>query len=397
MNVLQVTPADVYPPTNGSDHRTHAMVTAFPEHGDTVYRFCQVRQFSTFRKGDLRRRVPVDEHYVEYRALNPFYELVRAAASVAPGRSSLEFTGTCLCTWSTARLRKLLNWCDVVIVRGSWQVPAITALTDEVLVLYSVHGTRPPDNEAEQRALDDADAVLFESEWSVQEYERRFDVRTPHIVAPVATYDSNVRDSFANPERRARIRCELGADETTVVGLFVGTVHPLNVEAAEWLLEMAAAARDRGENIHVAIAGSVGSELDASPPNASVLGFVDDLEPYFDAADIGLNPATVSEGGPNIKMLDYFARGLPVVSTERGVRGLEVSHGEEVVVAPRKRFLNELVDLAEDDDRRKAMGESARRFVEENHTWSAVSRGLRADIRELRSEVSRSRPVRSAE
>jgi glycosyltransferase involved in cell wall biosynthesis len=51
-----------------------------------------------------------------------------------------------------------------------------------------------------------------------------------------------------------------------------------------------------------------------------VTGRVPEVAPYFAAADAGLNPVTRGSGA-NIKLFEYLAAKLPVISTMFGVRG----------------------------------------------------------------------------
>jgi glycosyltransferase involved in cell wall biosynthesis len=53
-------------------------------------------------------------------------------------------------------------------------------------------------------------------------------------------------------------------------------------------------------------------------------GFVEDIEPYFTAADILLNPV-LSGGGVKTKLIEAIAHGATVVSTATGAKGVEES------------------------------------------------------------------------
>lgn len=63
-------------------------------------------------------------------------------------------------------------------------------------------------------------------------------------------------------------------------------------------------------------------------------GFVDDIESYFKAADIFLNPVQ-SGGGIKTKMVESIAFGTTVIATESGAAGIErEACGEKLVVVP---------------------------------------------------------------
>jgi glycosyltransferase involved in cell wall biosynthesis len=72
---------------------------------------------------------------------------------------------------------------------------------------------------------------------------------------------------------------------------------------------------------------------DQSAKNIMYAGFVNDIETYFKAADIFLNPV-LSGGGIKTKMVEAIGFGTSVISTESGAIGLDrtVSAGKLVVV-----------------------------------------------------------------
>lgn len=125
-----------------------------------------------------------------------------------------------------------------------------------------------------------------------------------------------------HPERRKRLKQELGLDERPLA-IFLGSWHGPNLEAVERIVEWATTL----PSMHFAI---VGSAVDyfaqrAFPPNVHRVGVVDNAEKQvlLAAADLALNPMT-SGSGSNLKMLDYFAAGVPVMSTRFGARGIDV-------------------------------------------------------------------------
>jgi Glycosyl transferases group 1 len=60
----------------------------------------------------------------------------------------------------------------------------------------------------------------------------------------------------------------------------------------------------------------------------TVTGRVAQIEPYFAAADFAINPM-FSGAGTNVKMADFIAARLPILSTEFGARGFNLAPGVE--------------------------------------------------------------------
>lgn len=82
-------------------------------------------------------------------------------------------------------------------------------------------------------------------------------------------------------------------------------------------------------------------------------------------------------GGTRLKVLQAMALGVPVVSTSKGVEGLDVAPGLNVLVADDPaEFARYAVQAAEDEALRARLTTAARRLVEDHYSWDVVVRGL---------------------
>lgn len=393
MHILQVSPYVIHPPKTGGDHRSHGLVKEFPAAGSRVTRYCQGSSPSLYKSLDFRRRIEVQDGYVEHRHLNPVHDL--GMAPVLFGYPNV-LAGNAL-EIAPGPLPSLLSNADIVMVREPWQLPTVLNRTDSPVV-YSSHNAefeRFDDSipglfdskvydrlvELERIAVEQSDAVVCTSERDEQLYRQRFDVQGQIIISPNGSYKSNIRPH--NPESPAaqRLRYSYGIDDSTTVGLFMGSDYGPNVEAAHAVLDLAEEV-GHNEPFHFLIIGTVGNAIETDAENVTVTGFVDEFEDHFDASDIALNPM-LSGGGTNIKILDYFARSLPVLSTPFGVRGIEIMDGENVVVRSLDEFHDALFELREQDDRRADIGIAARKLVANRYTWEGTSRDLHDRLRTL--------------
>jgi glycosyltransferase involved in cell wall biosynthesis len=66
-------------------------------------------------------------------------------------------------------------------------------------------------------------------------------------------------------------------------------------------------------------------------PEIKFSGFIKDLNPEYEAADIVVTPIR-GGGGTRIKILEAFAHGVPVVSTSKGVEGLDAENGVHLFI-----------------------------------------------------------------
>lgn len=173
------------------------------------------------------------------------------------------------------------------------------------------------------------------------------------------------------PVERAAIRARLGLDAAPVA-FFIGSDYGPNADAARFIADHLAPALP---DMRFVVAGGVGASLGGrtQAPNLTVTGIIEEAvkADWLRAADLALNPM-FGGSGTNVKMLDYFAAGLPVVTTAIGARGLRGTAGA-MRMAEALTFPGALRALAADAPLRAEMGAAARRAVERHYAWERIS------------------------
>jgi glycosyltransferase involved in cell wall biosynthesis len=95
--------------------------------------------------------------------------------------------------------------------------------------------------------------------------------------------------------------------------------------------------------------------------NVEVTGFVDDIRPYLDEATVVVVPIRIGSG-TRIKILDAMAMGRAIVSTTVGAEGLEVRHGQNILIADAPTdFVQAVIRLIKDEGKREELERNARR------------------------------------
>jgi len=124
-----------------------------------------------------------------------------------------------------------------------------------------------------------------------------------------------------------------------------------------------------------AVVGSAGLYFQGRsvPPNVCLAGVVDEAEKqvFLAAADLAINPMS-SGTGSNLKMLDYFAAGVPVLSTGFGARGIDAEPGVHYLGTSIEDFLPGLVQALMDPAQGAALTEAANRLARERYSWRAI-------------------------
>jgi glycosyltransferase involved in cell wall biosynthesis len=199
---------------------------------------------------------------------------------------------------------------------------------------------------------------------------------------------------FTPPTERRKLRERLRIPQP--LALFVGSWHEPNLLAARQILQLAR----RLPNVRFGIAGGVGIPLATveRPSNVELFGNVSEelKDALLGVAEVALNPM-LSGSGTNMKMLDYMAAGIPVISTEVGARGLGLELGLDVRVAQVSGFgeavravLDEVGETA--DPRARA----TRRKIQERFDWKAIAAPLVATIGQGDEAAAQENTPRSA-
>ncbi len=112
----------------------------------------------------------------------------------------------------------------------------------------------------------------------------------------------------------------------------MASYHPPNLDAVQAIIDMAGARPEIG----FLVGGSVCEAFwrKPLPSNVILLGLVSDAEKQnlLASADVAINPMRLG-AGTNLKVLEYFAAGVPTVSTAVGARGIRAAWGRDLIVA----------------------------------------------------------------
>ncbi|MGR3310599.1 MAG: glycosyltransferase family 4 protein [Candidatus Brocadiales bacterium] len=102
--------------------------------------------------------------------------------------------------------------------------------------------------------------------------------------------------------------------------------------------------------------------------NVHILGFVDDVKPLLEDA-ISIAPIRYGSG-IRAKILNYMAWGSPVVSTSLGSEGIDVTHGENIIIADKpQEFATAVTNLMKDYELRKTIAIGGYNLVKEKYQW----------------------------
>jgi glycosyltransferase involved in cell wall biosynthesis len=161
--------------------------------------------------------------------------------------------------------------------------------------------------------------------------------------------------------------------------LTLGTLHyPPNADGIRWFAkEVFPLVHARDPEVTLTIVGKNPPAdflqlQEIYPGSIEVTGYVEDLTPYFERAGC-MVIAVRAGGGMRVRILEAFARGMPLVTTTVGLEGIDAQHGEQVLVEDSSEgFAGATLELLKNAELAGKLAQNGRRLAEEKYDWQVV-------------------------
>ncbi len=377
--LVDITPFAVDPPQLGGQVVIRAVNAGLASLG------YQVEQFSLgIRKTDLRAlgrssRREVAPRYTEYRrtdGLSVALFLVSAALHIPYlwAHRTLELRPWAALQTSLQNAAAVLlemPWCYTPMrIKAQPGAPLVYVaqnaefqLAAEWRTRWGLLGGRLADyaERCEARVLRAADFTAAITAEDAQALGERYGVASDRLHVLPRGLDLS-RYVSLTPEVRELRRRQLGLHDKIVV-VFAGSHHPPNLAAAAFVQDLN---RQLGSGFRCIVAGSAARRLAESSTDGAWLR-PGDPDPYLQVADIAVNPMT-SGSGMNVKMLQYLAWGLPVVSTPWGARGISGLDGQHYCLSALEGVAAKIRSLAADPEVRHRLGDNGRQLAHSHYS-----------------------------
>jgi len=377
MSLLQVSPYPVWPPNFGGAQRVHGLVSeVYPEW--TVTRFA----LDLSRPRSVDQTIEIDDDYVEYR-YSP------SVAGILPDAVNIRrlWPSPMLHVVRHRQLRKYVRTADIIQVEHPGLFPYLHRIKpDETPIVYSSHNieserVQAPElirpvvrwrlSKLERYAVRSADIVITVSEEERDWYRNEYSSDSNYHVAYNGTnarIDSNLReinhDEIAHHNNSDKLSC-----------IFVGSDYEPNNRAVNEIVSWSD--HIDGDSIEFLIIGSVCSAIDETeiPSNVKLVGYVEDLSPWYAISDVGINPVHTGSGS-NTKIPEFLAHGLPTVTTPFGASGFPVEDGYHLLERPLSEFPATLRAINKGTIDTDQLRQHALEIVEEKLHWSQISKNV---------------------
>lgn len=265
----------------------------------------------------------------------------------------------------------------------------ITALTEHDVAFLSLRRQAEAERDpARRRELRIRSLKMFRYELQALE---RFD-----LIVTVSKLEADLLRSYTRGRVRITDRAPLGVDIETwsklarkpdaATLLFVGNfAHAPNVDAALWLgREIMPAIHAKNPSVRLDIVGPkppLEVQALARDPRIRVTGYLDDPRSLYETASVFVSPVRVG-AGVRVKLLETFAASVPVVSTTLGAEGLEVVHGQHLLLADTaESFATEVDRLLRAPETGVRLAQAAQRHVADRFAWPNIIAALEEEYR----------------
>ncbi len=189
---------------------------------------------------------------------------------------------------------------------------------------------------------------------------------------------NGVDTSYFVPSKEVGARVLAGSKPLAEVALvFAGKMdfRP-NVDAMSWFCsEILPAIQAELPLAHVVIVGQKPSSRILAlgdQKGVTVTGWVPDTRPFVSDAAVYVVPLRMGSG-TRLKVLEAMAMGKAIVSTSRGVEGIDVTQDRELLIADSPaEFASAVTGLLRNPQRRHELGLAARALAEAKYDWRAL-------------------------
>jgi glycosyltransferase involved in cell wall biosynthesis len=156
--------------------------------------------------------------------------------------------------------------------------------------------------------------------------------------------------------------------------LFVGSLnYSPNDLGLQWFINSVLSKITQKYKLQIIGSGSPSIELVGlvnNSPNIQFIGFVESLGPYYANSDIVVIPI-LTGSGTRLKALEAMSHQCAIISTSKGVEGLEIT--DQVIIQDTPiEFAKSIDQILIDVDLKKSLGQKARKLVEDNYSWEII-------------------------
>jgi polysaccharide biosynthesis protein PslH len=400
VNVLVVTAGDITNPKEGAGNRTFHLAKGLKDAGNNVIVVQpKTRREKGSQNGEFEAHrylgIVGDREMFPFRGINPFF--LYTIAKLLKGRHvdivHVEYP------WGISAIR-VIQWLigkrqllvysshnfQVAVSRANAQYRRTKkglSLSEIMIAHFMVMNTRI----VETLSVRLCDLVLCVSNDDERAFTGAYGIGPDKIrVLPNGT-------SLQGTEFASREKTSVGLDASKLTVVFLGSYgYEPNIEAIRCIKNLIAPHfKKHCTNVEFVVAGYRVPQY--AGDNLRCLGFVDDVHSLLKSCDIAIAPLKRG-GGTRLKIFEYFAAALPVVTTRKGIEGIDATNQEHaIIVDTTDELVQALTFLVDHKEERERIGAKAFKLVKSKYSWDDIGKSLNEHYVQLLRTHSSSRGV----
>ena len=252
----------------------------------------------------------------------------------------------------------------------------------------------------EKYACQKATKILCVSERDMTDLAKAYKMPPAKLALLPNTVDVDFFSQTHNLYDKVSERQKLGFAPSALLLLFHGRMdYRANADALKFILEelVPALRHSSADDTRLIVAGAQIPKrcLDNGDDIVSFHSDVPDMRRFLSIADAVIVPLSIG-GGTRLKILESFAAGVPVISSARGMEGIDYQDGHHVLIAERNAgdLIHKIKMLAENEDLREKLTTNAYDLVVQKYSIPVAARCLQDAILQARNQAEPAKDVR---
>lgn len=390
----------IWPPDSGAPIRVFNMFKNLPKEYDMTY--LGTTAYDSFLHHEKQLTPNFKEKIVKIE--KPILLFNSSLTKITKGVHTFDIVIS-IYEYFNKKFRKILNEeaekSDILIATHPWFFPHIKKIKNKILIYdshnceyllkkYDLKKTLAGKilllfiKHIEKTACKKSDIVIACSEENKESFKELYKIKEEKIyVLPNSIDAEEIKP--ATEKERARAKRILGLTNKKTI-IFVGTYYGPNNEALDFVIEKLS----RLKEYTFLIVGNINLHFQKKYGNKKIenLKFYgktdwEKLKLLYKVSDLAINPM-FSGSGINIKMLDYMAAGIPVITTPVGARGIkEVKNNEHMLICEAKDFEKEIQNLMNNKRTKDKFRVRSRQIIEKHYDHQVISKNLNELLKTL--------------
>ncbi|KXY30283.1 glycosyl transferase family 1 [Bacillus cereus] len=174
-------------------------------------------------------------------------------------------------------------------------------------------------------------------------------------------------------------RSEVVSTSPRMKAFFIGSMHQPNIDIVDFIIYHLA---PKCEEIDFIIAGLCGNHMSkCTLPNVKILGEISEEQKLqlFSQVDMAINPAFFGTG-TKIKTLEFLSAGIPLISTDVGVKGMYLKSGKHYIYATHETFSSILNSLPTRKNQLKLISLQGQEHVNNYFSWENIAKKIKVHL-----------------